>query len=156
MSKPPKAPKKLSPAQAQSIQEAADFLYALVDKIPEDSPDNWTQRKKAMRLSVALDSIARPMNRGERLQMHVAIAYAIRKELVGDGNWKQARAATAAAHNITDNTVSVYYTRQRKLAHKSVEVWVADRTDEKREHALRALLVHLFFQARQTPSTVSG
>jgi hypothetical protein len=158
MSKPPKAPKKISPEQARSIQEAADFLYALAMTIPEDSPDfSLAQRKKAIRHSIDLELIASP-RRSERLEINVAMGYAIRKELAGPGKTKIARAETAKAHSVTDETVQAYYTRQREVAHRSVEVWVAESIDEviKREHALRALLEHLGLKPRKHLSTVSG
>ena len=101
----------LSPEQEKQISEAANFLLDLSDALSQRIPEALLE--KASRHSAILRSIIPGSSRGERLQIHVAIGYAIRKELEGPGNWKRARAETAKTHNVTDNTVSVYYTRWR-------------------------------------------
>jgi hypothetical protein len=136
----------LSPEQERQISEAASFLLSLsgvffLQKIPEAAFE------KADHHAANLTKIVPGASRGELLQMHVAIGYAIRKELLGPGNWKQARGETATAHNVTDNTVSVYYTRWRKVAHKSVERQVAEYDAARRAPLLRELLGHLTAQA---------
>lgn len=131
----------LSTEQEKQISEAASFLLNLSDALSGRIPE------AAGRHAANLIKIAPGASRGQRLQMHVAIGYAIRKELEGPGNWKQARAQTAKAHNVTDNTVSVYYTRWRKVAHKSVEKHVAEYDAAERAPLLRELLGHLNLRA---------
>jgi hypothetical protein len=134
----------LLPEDVQSISDAAEFLGALVEKLPPGSLRNSARGHWAQ-----LNYLAGLPSSKERFRIRIAIDYEIRKELSGPGNWKRARGETAEAHNVTDGTVSTYHARYRKAAHKSVEVEVAESADGtiKRTDALRALLHHLVHQA---------
>jgi hypothetical protein len=134
----------LCPEELQSISDAADLLFDLAEKIPAGSV-----RDRAIGHVANLRYIAGIPTTTERFQIRVAMDYAIRKELAGSGNLKRARAETAEAHNVTDGTVNTFYSRHRKVAHKSIETEVVGAVDEfiKRTDALRNLLHFLVHTA---------
>jgi hypothetical protein len=91
----------LSPEEMQSISDAADFLGALVEKLPagplrDTARGHWAQ----------LNYLAGLPSANERFRIRIAIDYAIRKELAGSRDLKRVRGETAKAHNVTDGTVS--------------------------------------------------
>lgn len=84
------------------------------------SLESAQERAQAAADSMALRRIIRPTKaaytKAKQLEMMVCISFEIRKDQLGPGrgNAKKARAATADAYKVTDQTVSTYSTRWKK------------------------------------------
>src|SRR5665213_163092 len=117
--------KKARPSQ----DENARMLGDLADLLDAHSKGTSLARHQAAAYRDVIRRILKPpklrFTDAENLEMRVAMAYAIRRELSARGNFKADRGATARAHNVTDGTVSTYSSRWRREVSVFLEIIIS-------------------------------